>query len=190
MPVLVYHDAHQGHLRGAVADFSWNSASLGTFTSTVIDCGDGLPVGIQTSLAVSPTGNLLAAYNAPGGYGVYTFYGSNLFNGRITQIDNGIRNNVQLLLGGSTDVGFSQAGRPFIVYGDLTNNDLLLAFETDGTYGHRTLLETGAFGIAQTIVVSDTDQAHIVGYRRALKQPGIAGIYMAVEDLRTFSSPQ
>ncbi len=190
IPVLVYHDSVQGHLRGAVADFAWNASAIGAFTSTVVDCSDGIPVGIQTSLAVSPTGDLLAAYNAPGGYGVYTFYGRTLFSGRITQIDDGIRDNMQRLLGGSTDVGFSHAGRPFIVYGDLTNNDLLLAFEADGGYGHRILLETGAFGTAQAMVISDDDHAHILGYRRALKQPGIAGIYLAVEDLRTFPSPQ
>jgi hypothetical protein len=156
-PTLVYHDRLLRQLRGAVAEFRFDEATLAGFSSgpLPVGCDAGSDNGRFASLAVAPDGaSLGVAYQGDAGSSLRLYRGTDLTSGIAEVVDDGLRPAGRNLVGGSAALAFAAtADEPLIAYADQTENDLLLASRSGNTWKVTSLLSDGAYGSFARIVV-------------------------------------
>lgn len=129
-PTVVYYDAIRQHLRGAVANFSFDGDQSAGFTAAALACDPIFDVGRHATLAVSPFDDRLGVAYQGRGDEILHYYettGTDLFLGTSEVVDTGVRGIELHLVGGSASLDFDADGRALLGYADQTTNDLLLA---------------------------------------------------------------
>jgi hypothetical protein len=187
-PTLVYYDSLLRQLRGAVAEFRFDEATLAGFVSGTlpVGCDVGSDNGRFASLAVAPDGaSLGVAYQGDAGNSLWLYHGTDLTSGVAEVVDDGLRPAGPNLVGGSAALAFATAAdEPLIAYANQTENDLLLASRSGDTWQITPLRSDGVYGSFARIVV-DGRTAWLSTYLRERDDRGrdVSRLVITVVDL-------
>ncbi len=186
-PMVVYQDSAHGYVRGATANFTRTDPTPTDFTTTKIDCGVGsIDVGNYTALRIAPNNDVVVAYGDGLGNTIHTYRGEDFARGTTTRIDDGLRASHDIRVGGPISILFDSHGTASFIYGDLSNNDVIITTPSENGFVHHTIIANGAFGSAQSAVVISDDQALILAHRRSFKQATPGDLVLRTLDLRAF----